>query len=82
MCIVPADVTSLKCLFYQKVLEIISSYQYGIECDNSAQLSEIKKLFNHWNFECYSNDFVRDAVLNADLDLCSTRDTWTPGIIE
>jgi hypothetical protein len=81
MCITPADVTEVKCLFYQKVLDIVSSNQYGIECSQEDMLTEIKKLYNHWNFECYSDDFVRNAVLDSTVSLCTERDTAVPGTI-
>jgi hypothetical protein len=78
MCITPADVTEVKCLFYQKVLELVNSQQYGIECNSTDLLAEIKKLYNHWNFECYSNDFIRNAVLDSTIETCADRDTEIP----
>lgn len=81
MCITPADVTEVKCLFYQKVLEIVTSSQYGIECNEDTVLTEIKKLYNRWNFQCYSDDFIRTAVLDSTVELCTERDTAIPGII-
>lgn len=80
MLIVPADVTEVKCLFYQHVLDAVTSEQYGITC-NTEVLDELKKLFNHWDFQCYSNDFIRTAVLDSEIEPCENRDTSEPGII-
>ncbi len=82
MCITPADVTEVKCLFYQQVLELVTSNQYGIECSTTDITDQLKKLFNHWNFECYSNDFIRAAVLDSTPEFCDERDTSVPGIFE
>lgn len=82
MCITPADVTEVKCLFYQHLLDLIKSNQYGIECSTEDLLSQIKKLYNHWNFECYSNDYIRNIVLDSTPEFCETRDTSVPGIVE
>ncbi len=81
MCITPADVTEVQCLFYQKVLSIVSSQQYGIECNEQELLTELKKVFNHWQFKCYSDDYIRNLVLDSTITYCTTRDTQEASII-
>lgn len=80
MCITPADVTEVQCLFYQKVLDIVSSQQYGVDCSEQTALDELKKIFNHWNFKCYSDDYIRNLVIDSTITYCTTRDTSVAGI--
>ncbi len=80
MCINPADVTEVKCLFYNEVLSQIQSNTYGIECGDDP-LSTARKLYNHIIFQCYSNDYIRNLVLDNDLELCE-RDTYVEGLLE
>ena len=82
MCITPADVTEVQCLFYQKVLSIVSSQQYGIECNEQELLAELKTVFNHWGFKCYSDDYITNLVIDSTVTYCTTRDISVPGIIE
>lgn len=77
MCILPVDVTSVICLFYQKLLTFIASDQYGITCNNEDIYNDLNNIWNQYEFSCFSNDYVRELILdNADtLDLCD-RDTF------
>lgn len=80
MCINPADVIEVKCLFYNEVLTQIKSLTYGVECGDDP-LATTRKLYNHLKFQCYSNDYIRALVLDNTLDLCN-RDTYQEGLIE
>lgn len=80
MCINPVDVTSVKCLFYQEVLNAVKSISYGISC-NDDDLLTVKDIFDQWNFECYSNDFIRNLIIDSDVEICTERDEAIPGII-
>lgn len=81
MCITTADVNKIICLFYQRVYDFIGNNSYGVECDQDALTTEIKKLLKYYEFNCYYSDFIREYVADneSDLDLC-TRYSSSEGV--
>lgn len=63
MCITTADAHKVLCLFYDKLLELIASNQYGIECDNKELLTDLKALLAHYELGCLYNDYIRNLVI-------------------
>lgn len=77
MCLQPADVTKVICLFYEKLLEFIATEQYGVNCDNEDTINEIKLIWSQYEFGCYTNDYIRELIIDeaADMTFCD-RDTF------
>lgn len=61
MCILTADVHKVLCLFYEKLVEYIQTEQYGIKCDTN--INNVKDILNYYEFQCYSNDYIRNLVI-------------------
>jgi len=61
MCILTADVHKVLCLFYDKLLEYIDTEQHGVKCD--ITIDDIKLLLNHYELQCWYNDYIRNLVL-------------------
>lgn len=79
MCILPADVTKVKCLFFNKLLDLLADGLYGIECDSTASLDMVKNIINHYDFGCFSDDFIRNLVIDegSTVTLCVNKDYFT-----
>ena len=81
MCILPADVTKVKCLFFNKLLDLLSNSLYGIECNTPSSLDEVQNIINHYEFGCFSDDFIRNLVIDegSTVTLCINKDYFTAG---
>jgi hypothetical protein len=81
MCILPADVTKVKCLFFNKLIDLLSSDLYGIECSTPTSLDDVKNILRHYEFQCFSDDYIRNLVIDegSTVTLCTTKDVFTAG---
>jgi hypothetical protein len=80
MCIQTADVNSVICLIFEKINEIVENENYGINCDQSVLVTDVKAIYDYYKFKCYSTDFIRNQILNSTLPAQCNRITFINSI--
>lgn len=77
MTILTVDVRDIGCLFFTQVAELINNSNYGIECDETTLLENIKKTLKHYEFGCWYTDYIRETVDEASDDIPAVCDRHT-----
>jgi len=72
-----ADVRDIACLYFAKVSELAGQTVYQIDCDTQKLIDEIKTLLKHYEFNCYYDDFIREAVEENSDDIPAVCDRET-----